>query len=243
MTGQHWLYAGIRWSRSRFEPGARTGAVDGRRRAFAVCGLPLIIATLLVVLLPSEGHAHHAEWMKDQPFVQGLSMPVHSVDHMLVAVGVGLIAVQLGGSALLGIPSLFALLMCIGALLNAHGIAVPLLEQGMLASMLVLGAILARQHRVSFFGVVIAVSMSAAIQGYALLGSTPPTSVNWLIRFAAGCVISAVALLGSGMGLGLLLQRLRSGGALRYAGGAIIATGVVVYFFPSANDVVLRLLE
>jgi len=243
MTGQHWLYVGIRWPRAGFEPGARTGALDGRRKPFAMGGLPLVVATLLVVLLPSESHAHHAEWMRDQPFVQGLSMPVHSVDHMLVPVGVGLIAVQLGGSAFLGIPSLFGLLMWIGALLNAHGIAVPLLEQGMLVSMLVLGAILARQHRVSFFGAVIPVSILAAIQGYALLGSTSPTSVNWLVRFSTGCVISAVALLGSGMGFGLLLQRLRGGEALRYAGGAIITTGVVLYLFPSANDVVLRLLE
>jgi urease accessory protein len=219
------------------------GALDGRRKAFAMRGLPLVVATLLVVLLPSESHAHHAEWMKNQPFVQGLSMPVHSVDHMLVPLGVGLVAVQLGGAALLGIPSLFGLLMWIGALLNSHGVAVPLLEQGMLASMLVLGAILARRHRVSFFGALIAVSISAAIQGYALLGSTPPASVNWLVRFSAGCVISAVALLGSGMGFGLLLQRLRSGEALRYAGGAIITTGVVLYLFPSANDAVLRLLE
>jgi urease accessory protein len=246
MMSQHFLFTGGTLSRSTPERGARrNGALDAvKRRPRLFRGLPLVVATLLVVLLPSEGRAHHAEWMRGQPFIQGLSMPIHGVDHMLVAVGVGLVAVQLGGSALWRVPSLFGLLMWIGGLLNVNGVAVPLLEQTILASILVLGAILARRQPVSLLVSSIAVSVFAAIQGNALLENTPAPSVNWsLAHFSAGCVMSALAVLASGMGLGLLLQRLRHGKAVRYAGTAIIAAGIVVYLFPSANEVVIRLLE
>ena len=142
MVSQHMLCARSLLQRSTLGPGARRDGAGnlGQRSPGIFLGLPLVVATLLVVLLPSEGHAHHAEWMKGQPFIQGLSMPIHGVDHMLVAVGVGLIAVQLGGSALWWVPSLFGLLMWIGGLLNVHGIAVPPVELGILASILVLGA-------------------------------------------------------------------------------------------------------
>lgn len=245
MMSQDLLFAGTPRCSAPDPSARRHGAPNAvKRHPPFFGGLPLVVATLLVFLLPSEGRAHHAEWMKGQPFIQGLSMPIHGVDHLLVAVGVGLIAVQLGGWALWGVPILFGLLMWIGGLLNVNGIAIPLLEQTILASILVLGAILVRRHAVSLLVSLVAVSVFAAIQGNALLENTPAPSVNWsLARFSAGCVLSALAVLASGMGLGLLLQRLRHGEAVRYAGTAIIAAGIVVYLFPSANAVVIRLLE
>src|SRR5438067_8162899 len=52
---------------------------------------------LVLALAPVSAFAHHAEWMRNRPFVQGLSMPVHGLDHMLVAISIGLLATQLGG--------------------------------------------------------------------------------------------------------------------------------------------------
>src|ERR1700732_1027321 len=67
---------------------------------------PLLLWSFLVTfMMPSALFAHHAEWMKDKPFIQGLSMPVHGLDHLLVTFAVGLIAVQIGGYALLGISA------------------------------------------------------------------------------------------------------------------------------------------
>src|SRR5258708_36626145 len=73
--------------------------------------LVLIISLLGILLIPSAAFAHHAEWMKGKPFVQGLSMPVHGLDHMLVTFAVGLIAVQIGGYALWGVPGGFSFLL------------------------------------------------------------------------------------------------------------------------------------
>jgi hypothetical protein len=56
-----------------------------------------MINVLGVFLIPNAAFPHHAEWMKGKPFIQGLSMPVHGLDHVLVTFAVGLIAVQIGG--------------------------------------------------------------------------------------------------------------------------------------------------
>jgi len=72
--------------------------------------LVLIISLLGILLIPSAAFAHHAEWMKGKPFIQGLSMPVHGLDHMLVTFAVGLIAVQIGRHALWAVPVAFGLL-------------------------------------------------------------------------------------------------------------------------------------
>jgi hydrogenase/urease accessory protein HupE len=51
--------------------------------------LVLIVSLLGSLLIPNAAFAHHAEWMKDEPFIQGLSMPIHGLDHMLITFAVG----------------------------------------------------------------------------------------------------------------------------------------------------------
>jgi urease accessory protein len=204
----------------------------------------LFITVLFLILTPSDAFAHHAEWMTGRPFIQGLSMPIHGVDHLLVTLGVGLIAVQLGGEALWAVPGAFGLLMLIGGLLNVNGIAVPFLEQWILASVLVLGAILALRQPLPFLLSLIVVGVFAAIQGNALMERDSYTVVNWSFPlFSAGCLISAFAVLAGGMAIGFVLQRFYSKRFLRYAGFAIIIAGIVIYLLPGAIDVIIHLLE
>src|ERR1700730_8441273 len=86
--------------------------------------LVLIISLLGSLLITSTAFAHHAEWMKGKPFIQGLSMPVHGLDHMLVTFAVGLIAVQIGGDALWAGSAAFSLLLLLGGVMNGHRRAV-----------------------------------------------------------------------------------------------------------------------
>jgi hypothetical protein len=90
----------------------------------------VLFAVVTAFLAPTTLFAHHAEWMKGKPFIQGLSMPVHGLDHMLVTFAVGLIAVQIGGYALWAVPVAFSLLLLLGGVMNVSGIAVPFAEQG-----------------------------------------------------------------------------------------------------------------
>src|SRR5260370_15044591 len=105
--------------------------------------LVLSISLLGSLLIPSAAFAHHAEWMKGKPFIQGLSMPVHGLDHMLVTFAVGLIAVQIGRHALWAVPVAFGLLLLLGGVMNVSGIAVPFAEHAIFASIIVLSGLLA----------------------------------------------------------------------------------------------------
>src|SRR5260370_41175364 len=90
--------------------------------------------TALLLAAPTIAQAHHAEWMRDKPFVQGVSMPIHGLDHMFVIIAVGLIAAHIGGRAWWSVPGVFSVSILLGGILNILGVPVPLVEYGILAS-------------------------------------------------------------------------------------------------------------
>lgn len=203
--------------------------------------LVLIISLLGSLLVPSVAFAHHAEWMKGKPFIQGLSMPVHGLDHMLVTFAVGLIAVQIGAYALWAVPAAFSLLLLLGGVMNVSGIAIPFAEHAIFASIIVLGGLLAYRRQLPLLVGLAVVGFFAIFHGVALVGEGPHN--GWFLVFAAGCLIAAWAVLGSGMALGLLLKRLNQTQAIRYGGWAMIGAAALIAIFPSLNDVIIHFLE
>ncbi len=189
--------------------------------------LVLIISLLGSLLIPSAAFAHHAEWMKGKPFIQGLSMPVHGLDHMLVTFAVGLVAVQIGGY--------------LGGVMNVSGIAVPFAEHAIFASIIVLGGLLAYRKQLPLLVGLAVVAFFATFHGIALVGEGPHNA--WFFVFAAGCLIAAWAVLASGMTVGLLLKRLNQAQAIRYAGWAMIGAAALIAIFPGINDVIIHFLE
>jgi urease accessory protein len=196
---------------------------------------------LVMFSMPSPLFAHHAEWMKDKPFIQGLSMPVHGLDHMLVTIAVGLLAVQIGGYALWAIPAAFSLFLVTGGVMNMSGLVIPFVEHAIFASVIVIGGLLAYRKRLPLLVGLALVAFFALFHGVASVGEGPRNS--WFLVFAAGCLIAAWAVLGSGMAAGLLLRRLNRKQVIRYAGWAMIAMAGIIAFFPSANDVIIHFLE
>ena len=203
--------------------------------------LVLIISLLGGLLIPSAAFAHHAEWMKGKPFIQGLSMPVHGLDHMLVTFAVGLIAVQIGGYALWAVPAAFSLLLLLGGVMNVSGIAVPFAEHAIFASIIVLGGLLAYRKQLPLLVGLGVVAFFAMFHGIALVGEGPHNA--WFFVFAVGCLVAAWAVLGSGMTVGLLLKRLNQAQTIRYAGWAMIGTAALIAIFPGLNDVIIHFLE
>jgi len=201
----------------------------------------LIFGLLSSALIPSVAFAHHAEWMKDKPFIQGLSMPVHGLDHMLVTFAVGLLAVQIGGYALWAVPAAFSLLLLLGGIMNVSGIAVPFAEHAILASIIVLGGLLAYRKQLPLLVGLAVVAFFAMFHGIALVGEGPHNA--WFFVFAAGCLIAACAVLGSGMMVGLLLKKLNQVQAIRYAGWAMISAAALIAVLPGLNDVIIHFLE
>jgi len=203
---------------------------------------PLLLWSFLVTfLMPIALFAHHAEWMKDKPFVQGLSMPVHGLDHMVVTIAVGLVAAQIGGYAIWVVPTAFSLLLLLGGVMNVSGLAIPFVEYAIFASIIVLGGLLAYRKRVPLLLGLAVVAFFALFHGVALVGEGPHNS--WFCVFAAGCLIAAWAVLGSGMAVGVLLKRFNQTQVIRYAGWGMIAVAGIIAFFPNVNDVIIHLLE
>ena len=64
-------------------------------------------------------------------------------------IAVGLCAAQIGGKALWMLPATFLAFMVGGGLLGVHGGAVPMLEQAIAASVLVLGLLIATGSRMA----------------------------------------------------------------------------------------------
>lgn len=199
-----------------------------------------LLTLALLTVLPAVSQAHHAEFMSGRPFLQGLSMPVHGLDHLLVSIAVGLMAARLGGRALWFVPASFTVAMMAGGVLNVLGVAVPLVEWGILASLVVLGGVLARSKGLSLVGTAGVVALFAGFHGQALalndgLGSLP--------LFSAGCLAAALVLQGAGVALGLSLQRFGAERIYRMAGCALLMAAGLVSFFPEANDWLIRVIE
>jgi urease accessory protein len=199
----------------------------------------LLLASL--VGLPSLAQAHHAEFMTAESFLQGISVPIHGLDHMLVTIAVGLIAAQLGGNALWAIPGIFSVSVLLGGILNIMGVPVPLAEYGILASITVFGGLLAWGSRLSILLTLCVVALFASCHGSALIVND--SYVYNVPVFIAGCLFSALLLQGVGIALGLLLQRVLQCRVYRYAGLAMLTAAAGIGLFPSVNDLVINLIE
>ena len=202
---------------------------------------PYVLLFAALVSLPSLAQAHHVEFMTDKPFLQGISMPIHGLDHMLVTIAVGLIAAQLGGKALWAIPGIFSVSVLLGGILNIMGVPVPLAEYGILASIAVCGVLLAWGSRLSILLTLGVIALFASFHGSVLI--TNENASQNIASFIAGCLLSAVLLQGFGIGLGLLLQKLLHLRVYRYAGFAMLLAAAIISFFPGVNSLVVNLVE
>ncbi len=196
---------------------------------------------LFMMALPSLAYAHHAEIMRDKPLLQGLSMPIHGLDHMMIAVAVGLIATQIGGRALWMVPLTFSFAILAGGLLNLFGIPIPFVEQGILASIVVFGALLTWRKSVSVVFSLCLVGIFAAFHGNVLI--PVESNIGHFLIFAAGCFFSALILQSLGIMFGLLIRRFPQVPLYRYAGFTMVVLTPVVSMFPKVNSFLINLLE
>jgi urease accessory protein len=182
----------------------------------------LFLAALLLPL-PALAHPglHGAEG-----FAAGVLHPFGGLDHLVAMLAVGLWASSLGGRASLLLPAGFLAGMAAGGALGMTGVAIPLVEHGILASMVVLGGLVALLARVPL-GVAVAIGA-----GFGLLhGHAHGTEmVGGALGYATGVLLATAALHGAG----LLVGRAAGGAGMtlvpRLAGaaGAIAGIGLML---------------
>jgi urease accessory protein len=172
---------------------------------------------------PGIGDAHG--------FAHGLAHPLGGLDHILAMVAVGIFAWQLGGRALWLVPATFISVMAAGAALAMAGVAVPQVELGIAASVIVLGAIVALGLHVPVAIAMGLVGLFAIFHGHAHGTEMPLDAAG--AAYAAGFMLATALLHVGGIALGFAVGRIGDafgrrayqlgGSAIALAGAAILA--------------------
>jgi urease accessory protein len=177
----------------------------------------------LALLLPAPAFAHVGDAMH-HGMLAGFLHPLGGVDHVLAMVMVGLWAGLIGGRARLVLPGGFVGGMAMGALLGFAGVAMPVAEAGILASIIVLGAVAALALRPPLvLGAALAAGfglLHGHAHGTELLGGLALTTMLGMI--AGTAMLHAVGL-ALASPVAPLARR-----AAQVAGGATAVAGVVL---------------
>jgi urease accessory protein len=146
------------------------------------------------------------------------------MDHVLAMIAVGLLACRAGGHWRWQLPVVFLVSMLLGGL--ATGFSLPGVEHGIALSVLVLGLCVAIAKVPDSRVVVSLVAVSAFFHGYA--HAAEMSAGVSLSQYAAGFLLSTALLLAAGGIAGEMLEKLSRSRAVRYAGGGIVAAGLLL---------------
>lgn len=183
---------------------------------------------LLILLVPSLAQAHPGMPGHTHGFEDGLLHPLTGLDHICAMVAVGLWAAQRGGRALWLVPLTFISVTIIGDVLSMGGVGVPYVEQGIAASVLVLGIFIAAAVRLPLATSMVIVGLFALFHGYAHGAEMPETASGF--AYGIGFIVATASLHLCGMAFGIAAQRFASAQMLRYLGGGLAACGFYFCF-------------
>ena len=177
------------------------------------------VAVAALCLTPFAALAHPGQ--DAGTFLAGAQHPIGGADHILAMVAVGLWAAQAGGRTILAMPLAFVATMVAGGALGAAGMPFPALEPMILASIVILGSLIAIAARMPMRAALPLVALFGAAHGWAHGAEGPATGVA---VYALGFGLVTAGLHGVGIGLGRFLGK----GALRYLGGATAMAGLAL---------------
>jgi urease accessory protein len=179
-----------------------------------------LAALFLMMASPVLAHSGHE--------TSGFAHPFTGLDHLMAMVGVGvwasLLAVKRPAAAYL-VPASFMAMMLAGAAAGFAGIKLPLVEAAIVASVLVLGALIVADVRLPSALAMAIVGLFAVFHGYAHALEAPASGMGlYVLGFAAATAL----LLAAGLGLGWVARRAIGHLGLRALGGAVMAGGALV---------------
>lgn len=184
--------------------------------------LPALAAALAVSLAgPAMAHP-----LAGGGLAAGLAHPLLGIDHLLAMLAVGLWAWQGGRVTRWTLPIAFPLAMAAGAGLGLAGLALPAIEAGVAASVLVLGLLILLAVRAPLAPSLALVAGFAILHGHAHAAELPVSASPAL--YAAGFLATTALLHVAGLGLGQGLEAPRLAWGLRAGGAAIAIAGVVL---------------
>jgi urease accessory protein len=183
------------------------------RRLSAAAALAVWAASAATPALAHPGHPGH----EDLGAWAGFIHPFTGLDHVLAMIAVGLWAARRGGRALATWPATFLFAMAAGFVLPAFDRAA--LERGLLASVILLGAVTTLNRRGGETAGLALVGAAGVLHGMAHaadIGGAVPT-------FELGMLLATAVLIATGLGLAL-----RRGELVRWLGAGVAAGGVLL---------------
>lgn len=179
------------------------------------------LALSAALLLPQAALAHTGHSDEGQ-FLAGLGHPVGGADHLLAMVALGLLAAQVGGRAVWALPAAFVGSMVAGGLSGWSGLPFPGVEPMILASVVILGALVAMTARLPLAVLLPGAALFGFAHGWAHGAEGP---AQGLAAYASGFALTTLALHGAGIAVGKLLDR---GTLLRGLGGGTAVAGLAL---------------
>jgi urease accessory protein len=153
-------------------------------------------------------------------FHSGFSHPLGGVDHLLAMLAVGVYAARQTGTARWMLPAGFVLAMLAGAGLGATGLALPAVEAGIAASVLVFGLLIAFAARLPLAISLPLLAVFALFHGHAHHAEMGSAS---LATYAAGFALATALLHAAGYVVARWVPETRFAQGLKRAAGALIA--------------------
>lgn len=159
-------------------------------------------------------------------FVAGFFHPPGGIDHLLAMLAVGVWAAQTGGRAVWMVPAAFVGTMAVGGAVGLAGIAIGGTETVIVASVLVLGVVIAAALKPSLYISVPLVGAFAFFHGLAHGAELPELAHP--AHYALGFGVATALLHGIGIAAAFAVGKVAPRAALRIAGGAQVAAGVLL---------------
>ncbi|TIO34835.1 HupE/UreJ family protein [Mesorhizobium sp.] len=184
----------------------------------------LLAILLLAAAMPAYAHVGVGT---TSSFSAGFMHPLSGLDHLTAMIAVGLLAALKGGKAIVAWPLAFVGVMLAGGALGTLQVPVPFVEPGILASVVVLGLLVALAVDLPVSAGVAIIGLFAMFHGHAHGTEVPENAggLDYMAGFAvATALLHAVGIV-AGLGFGI-----RSPGLARAAGGACAAIGAGLVF-------------
>jgi urease accessory protein len=189
----------------------------------------ILPATLALAATPAFAHIDVSDTAS---FSAGFGHPLSGLDHILAMIAVGLWGAMIGGRGVWSVPAAFVGTMVVGFGLALGGASLPVVEPAILASVVVLGLLVAMAVSVPAAIGALLVGAFALFHGHAHGGELGAAAA---LPYLFGFALATTLLHAAGIGLGLALgsravagKRIAQGaGALCAAAGFGLIAGVI----------------
>lgn len=185
---------------------------------------PLVATTVLALSFYPLAAFAHTGIGGISGFGAGFIHPLLGLDHLLAMVAVGLWASWLGGRSRWLLPLTFVAVMLAGGLVGMKGFSMPYVEAGILASVMILGLLIATGAKSPRALSILLIGFFALFHGHAH-GTELPAAAGAL-SYSIGFVLTTGLLHLTGILAGVVLTFTESMKTYRFAGAAIALSGL-----------------